>query len=255
MSSARPGRGPRRRRALTSRAGVASGAVLAAHAPPAGFSTPSRVQQGPEGGGQTGGRDPGCARATRGGHLPVDVLTRALDEPRLAQTPRNEAGAVCLERLRLLGTLPRTARAPERVDIEAAMAELDAAHAGRPEAKTRQAAAGRRRTAVAAARERLPRQRRGPPAEQQAEAPARRSARSSATHARRWLGLTNDEVDELYEHYDNNERVILNEFRRCRDTERDDAGGERRPRRRRDGDRGRDRPGSTPRPTPTTRRR
>ena len=69
--------------------------------------------------------------------LPVDVLTRALDELRLAQTLGNEAGAVSLERLRLLGALPWTARAPERVDIEAAMAELDAAHAGRPEAKTR----------------------------------------------------------------------------------------------------------------------
>ena len=69
--------------------------------------------------------------------LPVDVLTRALDELRLAQTLGNEAGAVSLERLRLLGALPWTARAPERVDIEAAMAELDATHAGRPEAKTR----------------------------------------------------------------------------------------------------------------------
>ena len=69
--------------------------------------------------------------------LPVDVLTRALDELRLAQTLGNEAGAVSLERLRLLGALPWTARAPERVDVEAAMAELDAAHAGRPEAKTR----------------------------------------------------------------------------------------------------------------------
>ena len=69
--------------------------------------------------------------------LPVDVLSRALDELRLAQTLGNEAGAVSLERLRLLGALPWTARAPERVDVEAAMAELDAAHAGRPEAKTR----------------------------------------------------------------------------------------------------------------------
>ena len=69
--------------------------------------------------------------------LPVDVLTRALDELRLAQTLGNEAGAVSLERLRLLGALPWTARAPERVDVEAAMAELEAAHAGRPEAKTR----------------------------------------------------------------------------------------------------------------------
>ena len=69
--------------------------------------------------------------------LPVNVLTRALDELRLAQTLGNEAGAVSLERLRLLGALPWTARAPERVDVEAAMAELDAAHAGRPEAKTR----------------------------------------------------------------------------------------------------------------------
>ena len=69
--------------------------------------------------------------------LPVDVLTRSLDELRLAQTLGNEAGAVSLERLRLLAALPWTARAPDRVDIEAAMAELDAAHAGRPEAKTR----------------------------------------------------------------------------------------------------------------------
>ena len=69
--------------------------------------------------------------------LPVDVLTRALDELRLAQTLGNEAGAVSLERLRFLGALPWTARAPERVDVDAAMAELDAAHAGRPEAKTR----------------------------------------------------------------------------------------------------------------------
>ena len=69
--------------------------------------------------------------------LPVDVLTRVLDELRLAQTLGNESGAVSLERLSLLGALPWTARAPERVDVEAAMAELDAAHAGRPEAKTR----------------------------------------------------------------------------------------------------------------------
>ena len=69
--------------------------------------------------------------------LPVDVLARALDELRLAQTLGNEAGAVSLERLALLAVLPWTARAPERVDIEAAMAELDAAHAGRPEAKMR----------------------------------------------------------------------------------------------------------------------
>ena len=69
--------------------------------------------------------------------LPVDVLTRALDELRLAQTLGNEAGAVSLERLRLLGALPWTARAPERVDVEAALAELEAAQAGRPEAKTR----------------------------------------------------------------------------------------------------------------------
>ena len=69
--------------------------------------------------------------------LPVDVLTRSLDELRVAQTLGNEAGAVSLERLRFFGALPWTARAPERVDVEAAMAELDAAHAGRPEAKTR----------------------------------------------------------------------------------------------------------------------
>ena len=69
--------------------------------------------------------------------LPVDVLARALDELRLAQTLGSEAGAVSLKRLRLLMALPWTARAPERVDVEAAMAELDAAHAGRPEAKTR----------------------------------------------------------------------------------------------------------------------
>ena len=90
---------------------------------------------------QVGGRLEAEARDVLGRleavDLPLDVLTRALDELRLAQTLGSEAGAVSLERLRLLGALPWTARAPERVDVEAAMAELDAAHAGRPEAKTR----------------------------------------------------------------------------------------------------------------------
>ena len=69
--------------------------------------------------------------------LPVEVLARALDEVRQAQTVSREAAAVALERLRLVAALPWTARAAERVDIEAAMAELDAAHAGRPEIKAR----------------------------------------------------------------------------------------------------------------------
>ena len=69
--------------------------------------------------------------------LPVEVLARALDEVRLAQTQGHEAAAVSLERLRVVAALPWTARVPERVDIEAAMAELEAAYAGRPEIKAR----------------------------------------------------------------------------------------------------------------------
>ena len=42
-----------------------------------------------------------------------------------------------LERLRVVADLPWTARASERVDIEAAMAELEAAHAGRAALKAR----------------------------------------------------------------------------------------------------------------------
>ena len=78
-----------------------------------------------------------CSGSSRRPTCRSTYWARALDELRLAQTLGNEAGAVSLERLRLLGAMPWTARAPERVDIEAAMAELDATHAGRPEAKTR----------------------------------------------------------------------------------------------------------------------
>ena len=56
---------------------------------------------------------------------------------RLAQDQGAEAAAGTLERVRVVMELPWTARAPERVDIEAAMAELEAAHAGRPEVKAR----------------------------------------------------------------------------------------------------------------------
>ena len=69
--------------------------------------------------------------------LPLPVLTRALDEIRMSQSGGREAAAVLLERLRLVLDLPWTARAGERVDIEAAMAELDAAHAGRAALKER----------------------------------------------------------------------------------------------------------------------
>ena len=55
--------------------------------------------------------------------LPLPVLTRALDEIRMSQSGGREAAAVLLERLRLVLDLPWTARAGERVDIEAAMAE------------------------------------------------------------------------------------------------------------------------------------
>ena len=63
--------------------------------------------------------------------LPLPVLARALDEVRLAQAQGWEAAAVLLERLRVVAELPWRARASERVDIEAAMAELEGAHAGR----------------------------------------------------------------------------------------------------------------------------
>ena len=69
--------------------------------------------------------------------LPVEVLARALNEVRLSQALGPEASAVSLERLKTVASLPWTARAAERVDIEAAMAELDAAHAGRPQVKAR----------------------------------------------------------------------------------------------------------------------
>ena len=69
--------------------------------------------------------------------LPVPVLARALDEVRMAQTAGREAAAVLLERLQVVADLPWTARAAERVDIEAAMAELEAAHAGRAALKAR----------------------------------------------------------------------------------------------------------------------
>ena len=69
--------------------------------------------------------------------LPLPVLTRALDDIRMSQTAGREAAGVLLERLRLVVDLPWTARAGERVDIDAAMAELDAAHAGRAALKER----------------------------------------------------------------------------------------------------------------------
>ncbi|MCY4510427.1 MAG: AAA family ATPase, partial [Acidobacteria bacterium] len=69
--------------------------------------------------------------------LPLPVLTRALDDIRMSQHAGQEAAAVLLERLRLVLDLPWTARAAERVDIAAAMAELDAAHAGRAALKER----------------------------------------------------------------------------------------------------------------------
>ena len=69
--------------------------------------------------------------------LPLPVLTRALDEIRMSQTAGREAAGVLLERLRVVADLPWTARASERVDIEAAMAELEAAHAGRAALKAR----------------------------------------------------------------------------------------------------------------------
>ena len=65
------------------------------------------------------------------------MLARALNEVRLSQALGPEAAAVSLERLKTVASLPWTARAGERVDIEAAMAELDAAHAGRPQVKAR----------------------------------------------------------------------------------------------------------------------
>ena len=69
--------------------------------------------------------------------LPVAVLARALDEIRLSQTASEEAATAALERLRVVASLPWTARAAERTDIEAAMRELEAAYAGRPEIKAR----------------------------------------------------------------------------------------------------------------------
>ena len=69
--------------------------------------------------------------------LPLPVLARALDEICMSQTAGREAAAVLVERLRVVAALPWTARAAERVHIEAAMAELEAAYAGRPEIKAR----------------------------------------------------------------------------------------------------------------------
>ena len=69
--------------------------------------------------------------------LPVAVLARGLDEIRRSQSAGHEAAAAALERLRVVASLPWTARAAERIDIEAAMRELEAAYAGRPEIKAR----------------------------------------------------------------------------------------------------------------------
>ena len=69
--------------------------------------------------------------------LPLPVLTRALDDIRMSENAGREAAGMLLERLRLVLDLPWTARADERVDIAAAMAELDAAHAGRAVLKER----------------------------------------------------------------------------------------------------------------------
>ena len=69
--------------------------------------------------------------------LPVAVLARGLDEIRRSQTASQDAAAAALERLRVVASLPWTARAAERSDIEAAMRELEAAYAGRPEIKAR----------------------------------------------------------------------------------------------------------------------
>ena len=69
--------------------------------------------------------------------LPASVLARALDEIRLSRTAGNETATIALERLRVVASLPWTARATERMDIGAAMRELEAAYAGRPEIKTR----------------------------------------------------------------------------------------------------------------------
>ena len=69
--------------------------------------------------------------------LPVAVLARGLDEIRRSQTASHEAATAALERLRVVASLPWTARAAERIDIDAAMRELDAAYAGRPAIKAR----------------------------------------------------------------------------------------------------------------------
>ena len=61
------------------------------------------------------------------------MLARALDEVRLSQTAGHDAAAVSLQRLRVVAALPWATRAAERVDIDAPMAELEAAHAGRPQ--------------------------------------------------------------------------------------------------------------------------
>ena len=69
--------------------------------------------------------------------LPVAVLARGLEEIRRSQTASQDAATAALERLRVVASLPWTARSAERIDIEAAMRELEAAYAGRPEIKAR----------------------------------------------------------------------------------------------------------------------
>ena len=49
----------------------------------------------------------------------------------------DEIVTMLLERPRVVAALPWTARAAEQVDIEAAMAELEVGHAGRPSVKAR----------------------------------------------------------------------------------------------------------------------
>ena len=58
----------------------------------------------------------------------------------------DEIVTMLLERLRVVAALPWTARAAEQVDIEAAMAELEAGHAGRPSVKGAHPPATRRLT-------------------------------------------------------------------------------------------------------------
>ena len=65
------------------------------------------------------------------------MLARAFDEIQLSRSMGHEAAAAALERLRVVASLPWTAQAAERIDIEAAMRELEAAYAARPEIKAR----------------------------------------------------------------------------------------------------------------------